>query len=108
MPLAKIEVTSIGHGASLAQSCRGRDRERSLDQAAHGLRLAAERRFNEWLLCLRDAVLCGDHPEVLDFALDRSLGIGATSGADTVSGLLSGLAASLPAEALACSTKGHE
>jgi hypothetical protein len=83
MPLAALEVRSIGHGVAPGASANVR------------------------LPCLRDAMLCDDHPRVLDQALDRCLGIGATSGADTVSGLMSGPTGSLPAAALARSTKVH-
>jgi hypothetical protein len=79
MPPAVLEVRSIGHGAAPCPFT------------------------NESLPCLRDAALCGDHPRVLDQALDRSLGIAAPLGGGTVRGLLSRLAGSLPAAALACS-----
>ena len=64
--------------------------------AAHYLRLAAQGHHTEALLQLRDALLAEHCPERVGLALDRALDIGATSGADTVTGLLSGLAAWLP------------
>jgi len=64
--------------------------------AAHYLRLAALGHHTEALLQLRDALLAEHRPERIGLTLDRALDIGATSGADTVTGLLSGLAAWLP------------
>ena len=65
--------------------------------AAHFLRLAALGHYNDSLACLRDALLSEEHADLLSAALDAALEIGATSGADIVSGLLSALAAWLPA-----------
>ncbi len=61
--------------------------------AAHYLRLAAAGHFTEPLLSLRDALLGQTDEAQLDAALQRALAVGATSGADTVSGLLAGLTA---------------
>jgi hypothetical protein len=69
--------------------------------AAHYLRLAADGHFTEPLLRLRDALLCEDDAPLVDAALHAALDVGATSGADTVSGLLAGLMAWLPAASTA-------
>ncbi|HEY6512580.1 MAG TPA: DUF2877 domain-containing protein [Burkholderiaceae bacterium] len=61
--------------------------------AAHYLRLAADGHFAEPLLRLRDALLGEDDDQVVDAALRTALDVGATSGADTVSGLLAALLA---------------
>ena len=65
--------------------------------AAHYLHLAAGGHYTEPLVCLRDALLAEDRSDVVDAALRRVFAIGATSGADTVSGLLAALVAWLPA-----------
>lgn len=64
--------------------------------AAHYLRLACAGHYTAPLLGLRAALLCEDNPDVVDAALLSALAVGATSGADTVSGLLAGLTAWLP------------
>ncbi len=66
--------------------------------AAHCLRLAVGGHFSEPLLRLRDALLTQADEAQVDAALQRALAIGATSGADTVAGLLAGLSAWLPPE----------
>jgi hypothetical protein len=71
--------------------------ERTTPIAAHCLRLAAGGHCNATLLRLRDALLCEDDEVVVVAALCDALDIGATSGADTVSGLLAGLGAWSPA-----------
>ena len=53
------------------------------------------------LVGLRAALLCQDDPGVIDAALQSALAVGATSGADTVSGLLAAVNAWLPAPAAA-------
>lgn len=65
--------------------------------AAHYLRLAADGHYNEPVVRLRHAMLCEDDLGAVDAALCAALAVGATSGADTVSGLLAGLSAWLPA-----------
>jgi len=80
-------------GLAVAVSARV---SRTTPIAAHYLRLAAQGHHTETLLLLRDALLGEPRPERVGAALDRALDIGATSGADTVTGLLSGLAAWLP------------
>ena len=65
--------------------------------AAHYLRLAAAGHYTAPLLGLRAALLCEVDSSVVDAALLTALAVGATSGADTVSGLLAGLGAWLPA-----------
>jgi hypothetical protein len=65
--------------------------------AAHYLRLAAGGHYAEPLGRLRHALLCEDDPGAVDAALCDTFAVGATSGADTVSGLLAGLLAWLPA-----------
>jgi hypothetical protein len=64
--------------------------------AAHYLRLAAGGHYTEPLLRLRRAVLCDADGDAVDAALRNALAVGATSGADTVGGLVAGLAAWLP------------
>ena len=66
--------------------------------AAHYLRLAAAGHYNEALLRLRDALRCEHDVAAIDAALHSALAVGATSGADTVSGLLAGLRVWLPAD----------
>jgi len=75
--------------------------QRTTPIAAHYLRLAAAAHYTAPLLRLRGALLCEDDGEVVDAALQSALAVGATSGADTVSGLLAGLLAWLPAPATA-------
>ena len=71
---------------------------RTTDIAAHCLRLACGGHYSQALLRLRQAVLDDAEGLSLDAALQRALAIGATSGADGVSGLLAGLRAwSMPA-----------
>ena len=64
--------------------------------AAHLLRLAAAGHWAEPLCCLRDALLCGDD-DAVHAAMQRALAVGASSGADTASGLVAGITAWLPA-----------
>ena len=64
--------------------------------AAHYLRLAAGGHFTEPLVDARDGLLCELRPAWVDAALARALAVGATSGADTVRGLLAGLRVWLP------------
>jgi hypothetical protein len=61
--------------------------------AAHYLRLAAAGHFTEPVIRLRHALLCEEDREASDAALRSALAVGATSGADTVTGLLAGLRA---------------
>jgi hypothetical protein len=70
--------------------------------AAHFLRLAAEGHFAEPLCVARNALLGESRRELVGVALDAALSAGATSGADTVSGLLAGLGAwsAVPARAI--------
>lgn len=70
---------------------------RTTPVAAHYLRLAGARHYSAPLVDLRAALLCEDDPDVVEVALAATLAIGATSGADTVAGLLAGLNAWLPA-----------
>ena len=65
--------------------------------AAHCLHLAAGGHYTEPLHRLRHALLCEDDIGTVDAALCAALAVGATSGADTVSGLLAGLSTWLPA-----------
>ena len=64
--------------------------------AAHYLRLAAGGHYTDPLIRLRRALLCETSADVVDAALRNALAVGATSGADTVSGLSAGLRAWLP------------
>jgi hypothetical protein len=75
--------------------------QRTTPIAAHYLRLAAAGHYTEPLIRLRTALLCENDGDVVDAALQSALAVGATSGADTVSGLLAGLLAWLPAPATA-------
>ena len=82
------------HGALAAVlACRT---QRTTPIAAHYLRLAAAGHYTEPLIRLRNALLCEDNSDVVDAALQSALAVGATSGADTVSGLLAGLFAWSP------------
>ncbi|HTT09785.1 MAG TPA: DUF2877 domain-containing protein [Burkholderiaceae bacterium] len=64
--------------------------------AAHYLCLAAAGHYLEVLVDVREAVLCAtDRARLLD-AVDAALGLGATSGADMLSGLLHTIEAWLP------------
>jgi hypothetical protein len=69
--------------------------------AAHFLRLAAAGHYVEVLEHVRDAVLCESDRVAVHRAVDATLGIGATSGADMLSGLLSAIEAWLPEEIVA-------
>ena len=75
--------------------------QRTTQVAAHYLRLAAAGHYTEPLIRLRTALLCEDNGGVVDAAVQSALAVGATSGADTVSGLLAGLLAWLPAPSTA-------
>jgi Protein of unknown function (DUF2877) len=68
--------------------------------AAHYLRLAASGHYTEPLIRLRHAWLCDDDGNAADAALRRALAVGATSGGDTVRGLLAGLQAWLPSPSI--------
>jgi len=59
--------------------------------SAHYLRLAAAGHFQERLLAARDALLSSESPQQCDEALRAACAVGATSGADSVAGLLAGL-----------------
>jgi len=61
--------------------------------AAHYLRLAAQGHFNADVTRLRDALLCEHDPVCVQDALDGALGVGATSGADMVTGMIAGISA---------------
>ena len=67
--------------------------QRATRIAAHYLRLAAAGPFTEPLLSLRDALLGQADEARVDAAVQRTLAVGATSGAGTVAGLLAGLTA---------------
>jgi hypothetical protein len=83
-------------GLAAILACRT---QRTTPIAAHYLRLAASGHYTEPLILLRSALLCEDNQDVVDRTLQSALAVGATSGADTVSGLLAGLRAWLPAPA---------
>jgi len=85
---------------ALAAMLTGRIR-RTTPIAAHYLRLAAAGHYTEPLIRLRTALLCEDDGNVVDAALQSALALGATSGADAVSGLVAGLLAWLPPAASA-------
>jgi hypothetical protein len=86
--------------AALTAAVR-RNASRTTPVAAHVLRLAAGAHHPEALLRLRDALLADENGTSLAAALEGVLAIGASSGADTVSGLLAGLGAWLPADSTA-------
>ncbi|MEQ1804961.1 MAG: DUF2877 domain-containing protein [Burkholderiaceae bacterium] len=90
--LARSDAPRLGFHAVLAMHV-ARDVQRTTPIAAHYLRLAAAGHFTEPLLSLRDALLGQTDEAQLDAALQRALAVGATSGADTVSGFLAGLTA---------------
>jgi hypothetical protein len=69
--------------------------DRTTPIAAHALLLAADGHFSAELLMLRDALLSSRDFARLDGLADCALDVGATSGADRVTGLLAGLSASL-------------
>ena len=69
--------------------------------AAHCLRLAAAGHHGEPLLALRDALVCAIDDGAVEPALRNALAVGATSGADTASGLLAGLFAWLAPPSIA-------
>jgi Protein of unknown function (DUF2877) len=79
--------------ASAVVSCM----QRTTPIAAHYLRLAAGGHYNEPLVDLCNSLLAEPDWQAVDMRLQRALDVGATSGADTVSGLLAGLSAWLPA-----------
>lgn len=84
--------------AAVASTVRA-DTQRTSPIAAHCLRLAAAGHHTAPLLELRQALLADEDRGAVDDAMRTALSIGATSGADTVSGLLAGLAAwAVPAE----------
>jgi hypothetical protein len=85
---------------ALAAALSGRT-HRTTPIAAHYLRLATGGHYAEPLIRLRHAMLCEESRDVVDAALQRALAVGATSGADTVHGLLAGLCVWLPAPASA-------
>jgi hypothetical protein len=76
----------------------GRLSARTTPIAAHGLRLAADGHFNAPLLAVRDALLTEADEGRVAAALRRALSIGASSGADMLSGLLLALQAWAPTE----------
>ena len=83
--------------AVLAATLR-RNASRTTPIAAHCLRLAAGAHHAEPLLRLRDALIGDADDACVAPALERVLAIGASSGADAVSGLVAGLRAWLPAD----------
>lgn len=74
--------------------------QRTTPIAAHYLRLAAGGHYNEPLTALRNVLLAEPRWGVVEAVLRRALDVGATSGADTVSGLLAGLSAWCPGAAI--------
>ncbi len=67
--------------------------QRTTPIAAHYLRLATEGHFNADVTRLRNALLCERDPAAVKSALDTALAVGATSGADLVTGFVSGCVA---------------
>jgi len=61
------------------------------------LRLAVASHYGATLLRLRDALLSDPQSDTLEASLSRALAVGASSGADTVTGLVCGISASLSA-----------
>ena len=70
---------------------------RTTPVSAHLLRLAVAGHYGAMLLRLRDALLSDPQSDTLDASLSRALAVGASSGADTVTGLVCGISASLSA-----------
>ena len=89
------EVRRRGLRSAIATALR-RGAPRTTPIAAHYLRLAAEGHHTQPLVRLRNVLLCEGSADAVDAALRNALAVGATSGADTVSGLLAGLQAWLP------------
>lgn len=69
------------------------DAPRTTPVAAHFLRLAAAGHYGEAVCELRNALLAEPRRDLVGAALEAALAVGATSGADTVSGLLAGIGA---------------
>jgi hypothetical protein len=96
--LAGLDALTQGHPArlhfrdALAAAVVGLA-GRTTSISAHCLRLAAGGHVGEPLLGLRDALTTEPRAHVADEALHAALAIGATSGADAVTGLLAALAA---------------
>lgn len=67
--------------------------------SAHYLRLAAGGHYQERLLDARDALLCDASPQRRDVALRTACTVGASSGTDSVAGLLAALTAWMPVPA---------
>jgi len=78
-----------------------RNASRTTPIASHCLRLAAGGHHGERLIRLRNALTCDGDGAVVATALQGVLAVGASSGADTVSGLVAGLRAWLPAASTA-------
>ena len=93
--LVRADERRRGLRSAIASALRGAT-PRTTPIAAHYLQLAAGGHHTEALVRLRNALLCEDSADVVDAALRNALAVGATSGADTVSGLLAGLQAWLP------------
>jgi hypothetical protein len=94
---ALVQVDERRHAFRAAlEAAIARGTPRTTPIAAHYLRLAAGGHFAEPLVDARDGLLCEPRQAWVDAALGRALAVGATSGADTVSGLLAGLCAWLP------------
>ncbi len=74
-----------------------RNAARTTPIASHCLRLAAGGHHGERLIRLRDALIGDRDGDGVGAALQGVLAVGASSGADTVSGLVAGLRAWLPA-----------
>ena len=85
---ARRRAFLLSVGATIAASS-----SRTTPIAAHYLRLAAQGHFTADLIDLRDALLSEQRRERLLSVLDRALAVGATSGADSVTGVLAGLSA---------------
>ncbi|HSW26051.1 MAG TPA: DUF2877 domain-containing protein [Burkholderiaceae bacterium] len=93
--LVRADERRRGLRSAIASALRGAT-PRTTPIAAHYLQLAAGGHHTEALVRLRNALLCEDSADVVDAALRNALAVGATSGADTVSGLLAALQAWLP------------
>jgi hypothetical protein len=95
-----------GFRAALAAAVL-RDAGRTVDIAAHQLRLAAAGYLGETMIGLRNALLGEPDAVSVARALESALALGATSGADMASGLLVGLAAWQPGAWLPARPEGH-
>jgi hypothetical protein len=95
---AALQALSPGDSAKLAfvgclQSWLATQRSRTTPIAAHFLGLAARGHFSAGILRAIDALRSESDPRTAQHVFDATLQLGATSGADTLTGILAGLRA---------------